>query len=178
MEDLGSILDLQRLDFGAFSKLARSSRPTRSKTRRFLKNNKKHHRVASKSRFGLCAHDSQIVQKTSRTRFSTKSRGRTLSNDGFSTFQASKWSPRALRGVSWRSLARSWGALGRSWSALGPLLGRSGTLLGRSWTLLARSWTLMARSWTLLGVSCSTKINPQELRRVILAVLGSILDGF
>ena len=68
-----------------------------------------------------------------------------------------------------------------SWRLMGApvaLLDALGTLLARSWTLLARSWTLMARSWTLLGVSCSTKITPQELRRVILAVLGSILDGF
>ena len=49
-----------------------------------------------------------------------------------STFQASKWSPRAPRSASrgvlrpsWSLWGRSWGALGRSWGALGAMLALS-----------------------------------------------------
>ena len=56
---------LRKVDFGALSKLSRSSRPTRSKSRRFLKNHKKHCRVASKSRFSVCAHARKLSENRS-----------------------------------------------------------------------------------------------------------------
>ena len=58
---LARFLPLWRDFFGTFSVLFRTSKPTRAKTPRLWENPEKHCRVASKSRFSVCAHASKIT---------------------------------------------------------------------------------------------------------------------
>ena len=125
--------------FAYFSMLFRLSAPTRSKKRRPAKNIKKHHRVASKSRFSVCAHASKINRKSFRTRFSSESRYKKLS-------QRPRTATSGLLGACWTQLGHSWAPQEASRDSLGALLGALGRLLGRSWGALGRSWALLGSS--------------------------------
>jgi len=114
---------------------------------RSLKNIEKHHRVASKSMFGVCTHASKVDRKSFQTRFLTELRDSSLSKGA--CFEHLSLEVGSL-GCLWALLGDSWGALGRSWGALG----RSWGALARSWGALGRSWGALGRSWGALGHSC------------------------
>ena len=116
------------IDFATLSLIFPSRRQTRAKTVRFMKNLKRHHRVAQKSRFGVCAHASKVDGKSLRTRFSTESHERSHSKSGLFEFLILKAVPEASTGCLWR---------------------RHGTTLGSLWALLGRSWAACVRSWSL-----------------------------
>ena len=150
------------VDFAVFSLLLRTSMPTRSKTTRCLKNLVKCRRVASKSRFCVCAHASKVDRISFKTRFLTELRDSSLSKGAFFEHPTFEVVFRGLSGVSlgalgrllrrhWAPLGRSWDALGRSWSALAVLLGSLGALLGTLLTLLGRSWSLLAPTLAILA---------------------------
>ena len=63
-------------------------------------------------------------------------------------------------------------------AALGSLLGRSWALLRRSWDALGRSWDALGTLLDTLGHSCSAKITPRQLSRVILGDFGWIFNRF
>ena len=87
----------------------------------------------------------------------------------FSSSDASKWSPRALRGALGGLLGPTGALLDHSWITLGSLLGRSwallralGALSGHSWSdlggimiALGIAWTILDRPWVDCGRSSS-----------------------
>ena len=127
--------------------LFRLSAPTRSKK---TKNFKKHHRVASKSRFSVCVYASKISRTSLRTRFSSESRYKKLS-------QRPRTATSGLLGACWTQLGHSWAPQEASRDSLGALLGALGRLLGRSWGALGRSWALLGGLLGPLGSPESQK---------------------
>ena len=143
--------------------LFRLNAPTRSKKRRPAKNIKKHHRVASKSRFSVCAHASKISQTSFRRRFSSESRYKKLS-------QRPRTATSGLLGACWTQLGHSWAREEASEGSLGALLGGLGRFLGRSWAALGRSWALLGSS----GVSTFSRNSRKSAKRhTILRILDS-----
>ena len=157
------ILASPAVGFADFSILFRLSAPTRSKKRRPAKNLKKHHRVASKSRFNVCVYASKISRKSLRTCFSSESRCKKLS-------QRPRTATSGLLGACWTQLGHSWARQEASKGSLGALLGGLGRFLGRSWAALGRSWALLGSS----GVSTFSRNSRKSAKkRKILRILGS-----
>ena len=73
-----------------------------------------------------------------------------LTKAHFSSLDASKWSPRALRDASGGLSGSTWAILGHSWRALGAPLDALQSSWGAFGTLLKRSWGDRERSWELL----------------------------
>ena len=143
--------------------LFRLSAPSRSKKRRPAKNLKKHHRVASKSRFSVCVYASKISRTSLRTRFSSESRYKKLS-------QRPRTATSGLLGACWTQLGHSWAPQEASRDSLGALLGALGRLLGRSWGALGRSWALLGSS----GASTFSRNSLKSAKkREIVCLLGS-----